>query len=167
MIGVLRFLAQLALYVPLMVILGYFSSAPRFAHLPQDRALMRVSFSHAGERLRECHQRTPEELAKLPPNMRSQLDCPRERSPLKVEVELDGRLLLSLDVPPSGLHHDGAATVYRRIELPTGRHEIAVRMRDRPHGDFNHRATTTLDLPPGGSVLIDFDNARGGFRFRS
>jgi hypothetical protein len=160
----LRILAQLALYVPLMALIGLFSTSPRFTHLPDDRALMRLSFSHAGERIRECTQRSAEELAKLPPNMRAQLDCPRERTPLKLEAELDGKTLLSVEVPPSGLHGDGASTIYRRIELPTGQHRLVVRMRDRPAGDFNHRAEFDLDLPPGGSVLVDFDPAHGGFR---
>ncbi|RPI42069.1 MAG: hypothetical protein EHM59_18725, partial [Betaproteobacteria bacterium] len=89
----LRVVAQLLLYVPLMVIIGYFSTAPKFTHLPDDRALLRLSFSHAGERVRECVKRSPEELAKLPPNMRAQFDCPRERTPLTIEAELDGTLL--------------------------------------------------------------------------
>ena len=161
----LRFLAQLALYVPLMAMLWYFSTAPKFTHLPDDRALLRLSFSHAGERVRECVQRSPEELAKLAPNMRAQLDCPRERTPLKVEAELDGKPLLSLEAPPSGLHRDGESTIYRRLELPTGRHRIVLRMRDRPTGDFNHHGEIELDLPPGGSLIVDFDPARGGFRF--
>ena len=162
----LRLLAQLLLYVPLMAIIGYFSSAPKFTHLPNNRALVRISFSHAGERVRECKRRSAEELAKLAPNMRAQMDCPRERTPLKVEAELDGKILFSLDAPPSGLHHDGASTIYRRLEVPSGKHRIEVRMRDRPEGEFNHRGELEVDLPPGGSVLIDFDAAQGGFRFR-
>jgi len=162
----LRVVAQLLLYVPLMVIIGYFSTAPKFTHLPDDRALLRLSFSHAGERVRECVKRSPEELAKLPPNMRAQFDCPRERTPLTIEAELDGTLLFRVQAPPSGLHHDGASTIYRRLEVPSGRHRIVVRMRDRATGDFNHLGEAELDLRPGGSVLIDFDPARGGFRFR-
>lgn len=162
----LRSLAQIALYVPLMLLIGYFSSAPKFTHLATDRALLRMSFSHAGERVRECQTRSAEELAKLAPNMRAQLDCPRERMPLKIEAELDGKLLFALEAPPSGLRHDGASTIYRRLEVPSGKHRIEVRMRDRPGEAFNHRGEAELDLSPGGSVLIDFDPARGGFRFR-
>jgi len=162
----LRLLAQWLLYLPLMAILGYFSTSPQYTHLPPDRALLRLSFSHAGERIRECTSRSAEELAKLPPNMRAQMNCPRERTPLRIEADLDGKPLFSLTAPPSGLRSDGASTIYRRIELPSGRHRLALRMRDRPEGDFNHRADTELDIPPGGSVRVDFDPAHGGFRFR-
>lgn len=161
-----RLLAQWLLYVPLMAILGYFSTSPQFTHLPPDRALLRLSFSHAGERVSPCSTRSAEELAKMAPNMRAAMDCPRERTPLKIEAELDGALLFSLDARPTGLHRDGASTIYRRIELPSGRHRLVLRMRDRAEGDFNHRAEADLDLPPGGSVLVDFDPAHGGFRFR-
>jgi hypothetical protein len=161
----LRFLAQLAFYVPLMVILGYFSTEPEFTHLAADRALLRLSFSHAGERVRECVKRSPEELAKLAPNMRAQLDCPRERTPLKLEAELDGKQLLSIEAPPSGLHRDGESTIYRRLELPTGRHRLVLKMRDRSTGEFNHHGEVELDLAPGASLLVDFDPAQGGFRF--
>lgn len=164
--AIVRFVAQILLYLPLMAIIGYFSTAPQFTHLPRDRALLRMSFSHAGERLKECRQRSAEDLAKLAPNMRAQMDCPRERTPIRIEAELDGKLLFSLEAPPSGLRSDGASTIYRRLELPSGRHRIAMRMRDRPSGDFNHRGEIDLDLKPGGSVLVDFDPAHGGFRFR-
>jgi hypothetical protein len=165
--AILRFIAQLLLYVPLMFIIGYFSSYPRFTHLPEDRALLRLSFSHAGERLHECRQRSPEELANLSPNMRAQLDCPRERSPLQVEVDLDDKLLFRIEAQPSGLRHDGASTVYRRLELPTGTHRVAVRLRDRAGGSFNRVGEVTVDLRPGATLLVDFDAQRGGFRFRS
>ena len=96
----LRFAAQLALYAPLMAILAYFSTEPRFSVVAPDEALVRVSFIHATQRRQACRERTPEELAKLAPNMRAALDCPRERSPLLVEVELDGKLVLRREVQP-------------------------------------------------------------------
>lgn len=162
----LRMLAQWILYLPLMAIIGYFSTSPPFTHLQPDRALLRLSFSHAGERTRPCVTRSAADLAKLAPNMRSQSDCPRERTPLRIEADLDGKPLFSIEAPPTGLSRDGASTIYRRIELPAGRHRLVLRMRDRPEGDFNHTAAADLDLPPGGSVLVDFDPAHGGFRFR-
>ena len=66
----LRFAAQLALYVPLMAILAYFSTEPRFSVMAPDEALVRVSFIHATQRKEACRERSAEELAKLAPNMR-------------------------------------------------------------------------------------------------
>ena len=163
----LRFAAQLALYAPLMAILGYFSTAPGFTVVAPDQALVRVSFIHATERKQSCRERSAEELARLAPNMRASLDCPRERSPLRVEIELDGEVVLRREVQPSGLRRDGNAVVYQRMTLPAGRHRIVARLRDRPEGDYNYVSEQTLELAGGRVLLIDFNAARGGFVFRS
>jgi hypothetical protein len=161
-----RALAQLLLYLPLMALLGYFSTQPAFTHLPPDKALLRMSFSHAGELKEKCRQRSAEELTKLPPNMRAAQDCPRERSAVTIELDLDGEMIFSTSVAPTGLRRDGASTVYRRLEVPSGRHRIVARLRDRPGAAFNYRGDVALDLAPGGALLIDFNPAQGGFVFR-
>ena len=163
----LQIAAQLALYVPLMALIGYFSTAPKFSPVSEGEALLRLSFIHAAERKAPCRQRTPEELAKLAPNMRAALDCPRERSPLLVELELDGNVVLRREVEPAGLKRDGNATVYHRLPVPAGRHKIAVRLRDRPGEGFNFMREETVDLAPGRVLLIDFVAGQGGFQFRS
>jgi hypothetical protein len=161
----LRFAAQLALYAPLMAILAYFSTEPRFSVVVPGEALVRVSFIHATQRRQACRERTPEELAKLAPNMRAALDCPRERSPLLVEVELDGRLVLRREGQPSGLRRDGNAVVYERMALPAGRHRVVARLRDRAEGDFNFMKDETVELAGGQTLIIDFNAAKGGFAF--
>jgi len=162
----LRVAAQLALYVPLMALIGYFSTEPRFSALAPDEALVRLSFIHAAERKEPCRERTPEELAKLAPNMRAPLDCPRERAVLLVELEVDGEIALRREVPPSGVQRDGNATVYHRLPLPAGRHRIVARLRDRPGEGFDYVGETTLELAPGAALLIDFSKAKSGFVFR-
>ena len=161
----LRIAAQLALYAPLMAILAYFSTEPRFSVVPPGQALVRVSLIHATERKEACRERSAEELAKLAPNMRASLDCPRERSPLLVELELDGKLVLRREAQPSGLRRDGNAAVYERLALPAGRHRIVARLRDRPGADFNFRQEQTVELAAGRVLIIDFNAAKGGFAF--
>ena len=163
----LRIAAQLLLYVPLMALIGYFSTQPRFSILGEDQALVRLSFIHAAERKAPCRTRTPEELAKLPPNMRAAQECPRERAPVLVELEVDGSVVLRRAVAPSGLKGDGNATVYHRLPLPAGTHRVVARLSDRASGEFNYRKEETIELAPGGVLLIDFDAARGGFVFRT
>ena len=163
----LQIAAQLALYVPLMALIGYFSTEPRFTTLGPDEALLRLSFIHAAERKEPCRERSAEELAKLAPNMRAALDCPRERAMLLVELEVDGQLALRREVPPAGVQRDGNATVYHRLPLAAGRHRIVARLRDRPGEDFNFVGETTLELAPGAALLIDFSKAKGGFLFRT
>jgi hypothetical protein len=162
----LRIAAQLALYVPLMVLIGYFSAAPKFSPIGASEALLRLSFIHAAQRKAPCRERSAEELAKLAPNMRAALDCPRERAPLLVELELDGKVVLRREVQPAGLKGDGNATVYHRLPVPAGKHRIAVRLRDRPGEGFNYAREETVELAPGRVLLIDFAAAKGGFLFR-
>ena len=163
----LRILAQLALYAPLMAILGYFSTAPRYAAIGADQALVRLSFIHAAQRLHPCRTRSAEELAKLAPNMRAAEECPPERSPLRVQLEVDGTIVLDQQVPPAGLHRDGNAAVYGRLPVPAGRHRVVARLRDRPEGGFNFEREATVELAPGHVLLIDFVAAKGGFAFRT
>ena len=166
MTQVLRFLAQALLYVPFMVLIGYLSTAPAYRHLDPGEALVRLSLSHAGSRVSECRQRTPEELVKLPPNMRAPLDCPRERSPVTVELEMDGALVYRIVAPPSGVRRDLASTVYWRRAVLAGPHRFTARLKDRREGDFNYVKEIAVTLEPGRVLVIDFNAAQGGFVFR-
>jgi hypothetical protein len=162
-----KWIGQIALYLPLMVLLGWFSTEPRFSAIGADEALVRFSFIHAAERKHPCRTRSAEELAKLAPNMRAAEQCPRERADVRVELEVDGRVVLRREIRPAGLHGDGAAALYERLPLPAGRHRIVARLRDRTEGDFNHQREETVELAPGHVLLIDFVAAKGGFSFRT
>lgn len=158
---------QVPAYAAFAAFIGYFSSAPPYRHLDPGLAVVKLSFSHAGERKQECHTRSPEELAKLAPNMRAALDCPRERSDVRVEIEMDGKLIYRIEARPSGLRHDLPSTVYRRLEVPAGHHTFRARLADTPDGSFRHHAEASVDLAPGRVLVIDFVASRGGFEFRS
>jgi len=159
---ILRFAGQAALYALFALVLGYFSTSPRYRHLESDQALLRLSFSHPGKFKADCRERTPEELAKLPANMRAPLACPRERSPVTVRVEMDDIELVNASFAPSGLSRDGAATGYRRLPIAAGRHTLRVRFNDdaRVPG-FNYERERTLEVAPGQVVLIDFASEHG------
>jgi hypothetical protein len=162
----LRFVAQALLYVPFMALIGYFSTGPAYRHLDPGEALVRLSFSHAGARVSECRQRTPEELAKMPPNMRAPLDCPRERSPVTVELEMDGAIVYRIVAAPSGLSRDLASTVYWRRVVSAGAHRFTARLKDKREGDFNYVKEIAVTLDPGRVLVIDFNPGQGGFIFR-
>ena len=166
MTPVLRFLAQALLYVPFMVLIGYLSTGPAYRHLDSGEALVRLSFSHAGSRVSECRRRTPEELAKLSPNMRAPLDCPRERSPVTVELEMDGKLVYRAVAPPSGLRRDLASTFYWRRTVAAGAHRFTARLKDKREGGFDYGREIAVTLEPGRVLVIDFNAAQGGFVFR-
>jgi hypothetical protein len=160
-------LAQVPAYALFAAFIGYFSSAPPYRALAPGAAVVKLSFTHAGERRQECRERTPEELAKLAPNMRAKLDCPRERSDVRVEVEMDGEPLFRVEARGAGLRHDLPSTVYRRREIPAGAHTFRARLADGPDGAFRHERVQRVELAPGRVLVIDFIAAAGGFQFHS
>jgi hypothetical protein len=161
-----RTAGQLVLYGLFAAAIGYFSTSPRYTHLPADQALVKVSFTHTAQRVGACRSRSDEELAKLPPNMRVREECPRERAPVKIELDIDGESRYRDVLQPSGLSRDGATSVYRRFPVATGRHEIKVRLSDNASGEFNFERTETIDLAPAQILLVDLDAQAGGLQFR-
>ena len=164
--SVLRTLARLALYAGFAVVVVTFSRWPPYARIDPDNAVVKLSFSHAGESREPCRTLSAAELAALAPNMRSGVDCPRERVPVRVELDIDGEPVYRAALPPTGLARDGPSSVYVRFEVPAGLHRIRVRLRDtrREHG-FDHEGTAEVRLAPRRSFVIDFRPELGGFQF--
>jgi len=162
-----RYVGQGLLYALFALVVGLFSSWPTFRLLGDNEGLLRLSFQHPGQPVAECRQRTPEELAKMPPQMRTAQDCARERSAVVVRIELDGRVVVDESFPPGGLSRDGASAGYRRLPLPVGTHQLRVlfsddaRKREQP---FEKRAD--VKVTPGQIVLIDFNPEQGGVVIR-
>lgn len=159
-----RILGQAALYGLFALAVGYFSTSPAYTHLAPGQALLKLSFSHGAQRVGECRNRSDEELAQLPPNMRIRQDCPRERAPVIVELELDGARLYRESLPPSGLSRDGSASVYRRFVVPAGTHRLSARLSDNAKGEFNYHSEKTVTLAPAQIVVVEFHGG-SGFRF--
>ena len=161
--GPISWLGQALLYGLFALIIGYFSSSPPYRHLPADQALIKLSFSHEGQLVASCRQRSAQELEKLPPNMRAPMDCPRGRSAVSVEVDLDGAPAYRHVAAPSGLSRDGASTVYHRIPVLAGEHRLAIRLNDDARASgFNYRREETVTLKPGKVLVIDFNREAGG-----
>jgi hypothetical protein len=150
---------QGVLYALFVGVLGLFSQWPVYRHLDDDEALLKLSIVHQGARLQDCVEQTAEELARLPPTMRAPSRCPRERAPLTVEVDLDGRPLLRETAQPGGLSRDGSASMYQRRVVSVGEHHVAVRLRDSARVDgFDYHGEATVWLRPAQILVIDFDS---------
>ena len=161
-----RWAGQGAAYALFAAFIGYFSNSPPYQHLPPDQAMVKLSLRHSGELLGECHQLDAEELAKLPATMRAPADCPRERAPLELVLEVNGETILDELIMPRGLHQDGMASMYRRVNVPSGPVTLKVRMKDHPgQKDFPYSAERELTLRPAQVLVIDFDSRNGRFEF--
>lgn len=153
-----RWIGQAVLYAAFALFIGVFSGWPPYRALAGDQALIKLSFSHAGKPVSDCRPQSAEELAKLPPNMRAPVRCPRERSPVVVELDVDGQPAFRQSARPSGLSKDGASSVYHRLALRAGTHRVTVRLKDdvRSAG-FAHVRDETVTLAPAQILVIDFD----------
>ena len=153
------------LYVAFAAFIGYFATSPKYRQIPDDVSLIKLSISHLGDR--ECRKRTPEELQKLPPIMRAPMDCPRERSDINLEVDIDGQPAFRTVMHPTGLYKDGVSTVYKRFELKAGSHQVVVRMNDNlVKPGFNFVKEEQVTLKPAQVMVIDFNPDKGGLFFR-
>ena len=166
-VSVGAWVGQAVLYALFAVVIGVFSRWPSYHPLDPGQALIKISFSHTGKPVGDCVRRSAEELAKLPPQMRKAVDCPRERSPVSIEVDIDGKTVLNRTAQPSGLKRDGASAVYERLPVPAGEQKIAVRMKDdvRAPG-FIYQREASVKLAPSQVLVIDFSAEKGEVTLR-
>jgi hypothetical protein len=166
MANIFQYIGQAIAYALFALVVGYFATQPAYTYLEPDKAQIKLSFGHAGQHLTECRRLTQEELNQLAPNMRRPLDCPRGRLPVLIELELDGELLYSEELPPSGLAGDGVSTAYKKFAVDPGRHQLVARLRDSSRSEgFDYEEASEITLSPHQNFVIDFHPSRGGFLF--
>lgn len=167
MINAMRYLLQISAYAAFAIAVGYLSFWPRYQYASPELANVKLSLSHATERVVPCVKLTPQEVAELPPNMRRTQSCERQRLPLVLQLDVDGRIAYELEATPSGLWGDGPASIYERFDLEPGPHSITVRIRDtaRPDG-WDYTETEDVFLEAGRYLTITFKAENGGFNFR-
>ncbi|QWG21702.1 hypothetical protein KMZ93_17080 [Bradyrhizobium sediminis] len=167
MMRLLRLAGQFAIIAALFAGVAWLSDRPVYRQIPENSGIMMLTFVHGADRKGECRRLTPEEIAKLPPNMRRVLDCPRVRRSLYVELDIDGRRIYAADLPPTGIAGDGPSRVYQRFVMPAGKYDVAVRMRDTARADgFDHERRGTVDFAPSQMFVIDYRPESGEFIFR-
>lgn len=161
----LQYLLQALAYGVFALFVGYFSTSPSYRLRGDDEALIKLSFSHSAQLVQPCRERSEAELAKLAPNMRTKMDCPRQRADVLVELDMDDKPLYRISTPPTGLRQDGAATVYRRLAIPSGHHVFRARLADGPDKAFHFVRDIDLHLAAGQVLIVDFLTGEGGFVF--
>jgi len=163
----MKVLAEILMYAMFIVVVGVLSVWPPYQLGDKDRAIIALVFSHAGDRISECRILSQDELNKLPPNMRKPSDCPRERHPVRVELRTGTNTLYADTLLPSGIWADGKASVYQRIEVPSGEHEIFVGMNDSGGSEnFDSSNAATVNLRSGRNLVIQFDEQTEQFLIR-
>lgn len=163
----IRAAGQFVVILLLFAAVAALANWPVYRQIPEGSALVVLTFVHGADRRAECRRLSPQEIAKLPPNMRRVQVCPRGRRSLDVELDLDGRTIYHANLPPTGIAGDGPSRVYQRFVVPAGTHDLAVRMRDSAKTEgFDHARDGRVALSPEQMFVIDFRSETGEFVFR-
>lgn len=159
-----RYLAQALLYALFFVPLAFITHSPTHRHLQPDMAVLKIAVRHAGQIVGECTVLSGAEYDKLPKNMKRPEVCPRERSPLRLELRLDGNTLYRESVSASGLHRDGVSSMYRRFVVPAGPHHLQLFMNDDVAADGNNwTLDEEIELVPRQVLVANF---KEGFKLQ-
>ena len=141
-----------------IVVLARFSNWPNTKLRDSDQAVISLSFSQSGQLLQECRRLTQEELDKLPANMRKPEECQRERQPVEVVFKLDDKIIYEEKIAPTGIWSDGAVTVYKRMKVPKGQHQLFIGMRNSNKDQgYDYHLESDLDLNSGQHLIVEFD----------
>jgi hypothetical protein len=163
---ILQLMAQASIYGGFAFLLAYFSNQPSYERIPPDSALIKLSFAHSAGRAGDCRKRTYKELMELAPNMRAPLDCPRGRLDVQVRMKMDGKLIYSETLQPTGIHGDNASITYQRLVVPSGTHALELTLVDSERTEgYDYISRRDVTLSPGQSLAIDFHSAIGGEGF--
>lgn len=164
---VLRICGQFIAIAALFASVAAFADWPIYRQTPRDTAIVVLTFVHGSDRRADCRRLTPEEIAKLPPNMRRVLDCPRGRRPVYVELDIGSQVAYRALLAPTGIAGDGPSRVYQRFVLPAGQYHVAARMRDTARAEgFDHEREGEITLGPDQMFVVDFRPEPPGFIFQ-
>jgi ferredoxin/coenzyme F420-reducing hydrogenase delta subunit len=121
------------------------------------------SFRQFGERAAEGRAPTAEEMASRPVHMRAKVvDIDRSRAPVRVQLHVDGELMLDRNYPARGLKSDGPAVGVERFRFDTGAKLVSVRM--AVGGDpeqWSAEWEELVELVEGRVRVVLFDPDRG------
>ena len=161
---IVRYPLQALNYTVFMAVTWYFSMYPSFRQLEENQAMVTFTMSHVGKHVTECVKMSYEDLMKLPPNMRKPMDCPRERSPVIMELTFDDEVVYSHTAQPVGLYKDQGIDIYEDIKVTAGKHRIKAWVND----DVNVEGPIYLheqdiELRPEQHLVIQFESRLNGF----
>lgn len=154
-----QWLGQAVFYVLVAGFVAYLADSPSYRPIAPDQAEMKLVVRHSGKLLGECRTLAGKELDDLAPNMRAPTVCPREKSPLFIEMAIDDQVVYEQTVTPSGLHNDGILALYETFTLDAGRTNLEIRVKDDTRADdFSHRLKETVELDPERILVLEFSD---------
>jgi len=159
-----RYLGQALLYVLFFLPIAWLTHLPVHRHLDEGMAELKIAVRHAGAIVGACTPVNAGTYTSLPGDKQRPEICPRERSPLQLELLMDGETLYRATVSAPGLHEDGVASIYRRFTVPAGSHHLQLRMNDDTTVEgYPWVLEQNIDLKPAQVMVASF---KEGFRLQ-
>ena len=149
-------LASLVLSVP--IFLFYPLTTHRVSFYPTESSAVVVSFKYRSSPVKEAVQKG-EGLK----HMRAQSTIIKERSPIKVEVYEDDKVIYSKIFNPRGIRKDASIFVYDEIFLKPGSYQLLVRIEETKVKGVEKTAKVEASLKAKDSILVTYDEGTGGF----
>jgi len=108
------------------VFVAWLSRVPVEFH-SEHEALVRLSWRINGITLEHCRELSPEELANLPIHMRNPEACIGRIAPYRLQVGLNGDLIMDDTIYPGGARRDRPVYVLSDFPVDPGEHRVQVR----------------------------------------
>lgn len=101
---------------------------------PAEQAKLMVLGRMVGERVRVCHDLTPEELARIPKHMQApgQQQCEQSLLAYRLRFWLDDALRIDATVRPAGIRGDRPVYVQEELLVPPGSHAVRIAFDPEP-----------------------------------
>lgn len=151
----------LVLALSMAATIGAVSLGPWWTAAPPDPQLV-VSLKHPGQIGEDCRQVSAEEKAAMPIHMRQDEVCERRRADVRVQLEVDGAVVLDAVYEPAGIWGDGNSIAIERVLMTPGEHRLTARLADGlDQDDWGWESTTTLTFVPHERHILEFGRNDG------
>jgi len=157
----LQWAGQAIPYSLFAISIAWLSTDPSYVANSPDKALIKLSLTHPGQRKVKCRKMSAEELQKVAVNMRSGMSCSRERWPLVADLTVDGELLYHGSARPAGLAKDGHSSFYEKFPVAAGPHRVVFRLGDRGGEGYDYVVEKEIELKAAEIMVVSFDNQTG------
>ncbi len=148
----------------------YISDISYSFYSPESAAL-KVAFKHTGKRIAECseadlikkegerYRKLLKDTRQVQMNISKLAGCPRERYPVVVEIELDGKNILKKAYAPTGFKSDMSSYIYEEFMIEPGMHKLSARLYDKgPSAPPGFSLEETVEVKPSEIKLIRVDD---------
>ncbi len=153
--GMARTAAQIVFFFCVAAVIGYFSHSPQYHYSEGDSAELKFVIRHSGRLAGECRALDVTEMKKLAKNMRVTEICPREKLPMSVSLELEGRKLYAGTIQPSGIRSDGVLSHYDRFTIPAGPLQVCLVV---DVGDEHEVYERSMEAGPAEVLLLEYND---------